>query len=65
MLIFPENLVTFQQYLLFFVRKMIFANLIQTLTSEARVLNQKHAGTRGAVSLEDVGGEAPPQIRGA
>ena len=33
-------------------------NLIQTLTSEARVLNPVHVGSRGKTTVEVVGGEA-------
>ena len=39
----------------------IFANLIQTLTSEAESSIQKYAGSRGTVPVGDVGDEAPHQ----
>ena len=41
--IFPENLTTFEQNL-----EVVFANLIQMLTSEARFLNLKTVRSRGA-----------------
>ena len=40
----------------------IFANLIQMLTSEARVLNPKACGVQGRSPVEGVGGEAPHQF---
>ena len=62
MRIFPENLASFEHF--FTVKKNledIFVNLIQTLTSEARILNPKlkHARFRGATP---VGGQALHQF---
>ena len=50
MRIFPENLATFEQFF------SLFANLIQTLTSEVRVLNHKACGVQ---VLSPGGGQSP------
>ena len=57
MRIFLENLVTFEQFF-FLSREEIFANLIQTITSEARVLNPKSCGVQGC---RIGGGQSPLQ----
>ena len=57
MRIFPENLATFvQKKIVKKSREEIFANLIQTMTSEAGVLNPKALG-----GVACVGCEAPTQ----
>ena len=48
MCIFPENLATFEQKKLMLKNvEEIFVNWIQTLTSEAKVFNQKVCGIQG------------------
>ena len=60
MRIYPENLATFEKKsFLKKNREEIFANLIQTLTSEARVLNLKACGAQGR---SPGGGQAFPPI---
>ena len=52
--IFPENLATLQEKKIVVKNNLeeIFANLIQTLTSELGSSIQKHAGSSGAASVE-------------
>ena len=65
MRIFPESLVTYEQFFLL-LKKMdeIFANMPLTLTCEARASILKHAGFRGTAPQEVWGAKPPKKTRG-
>ena len=62
--IFPENLATFEQKKnLLKNLEDIFTKLIQTLTSEVRVLNPKACGVQGHIPSGGCGGRSSPNIK--